>query len=100
MNALEYLEIEDLLGFIRRLGIGPVCDIGMLDAAVARMRSSAFGRDAYLTIELKIEALLRSLVRNHALADGNERPGWLAAVVFLDVNGRTVELEDEDASNS
>lgn len=46
---------------------------------------------------LKAGALLHSIVRNHALADGNKRLGWLATVVFLDINGTAVELDDDEA---
>ncbi len=94
---MEYLGLEDLLEFVRRLDVGPVRDLGLLDAAVARPRSSAFGRDAYPTVALKAAALLHSLVGNHALVDGNKRLGWLATVVFLDLNAHTVELDDDVA---
>jgi death on curing protein len=36
-------------------------------------------------------------VRNHALVDGNERLAWLAAVVFLDLNGHRADLDDDAA---
>jgi death-on-curing protein len=95
--TVQYLELEDLLGFVRRLGIGPVRDIGLLDSALARPRSSAFGTDAYPSLNLKAAALLHSLVRNHALVDGNKRLAWLAAVVLLDINGQQVNLSDDEA---
>lgn len=71
----------------------------IVDAAVARPRSTAYGTDAYATLELKAAALLllHSLVRNHALVDGNKRLGWLAAAVFLHLNGRTVTLGQDEA---
>lgn len=97
MSEVEYLELEDLLLLTRRLGVGPVHDIGLLDAACARSRSSAFGSDAYPALESKAAALLHSLAWNHALADGNKRLAWLVAVVFLDLNGCTVDLADDDA---
>ncbi len=97
MSDVEYLDLEDLLGLVRLLGAGPVRDIGLLDAAVARPRSSAFGTDAYATFELKAAALLHSVVRNHALIDGNKRLAWLATVVFCEINGRSVALDDDDA---
>lgn len=97
MTEVEYLTLEDLLGLARRLGAGPVRDVGLLDAAVVRPRSSAFGEDAYPTLQLKAAALLHSIVSNHALVDGNKRLGWLATTVFLDINGVTVELGDDDA---
>lgn len=97
MTEIEYLTLEDLLGLVRLLGVGPVRDLGLLDAAIARPRSSAFGEDAYATVKLKAAALLHSIVTNHALVDGNKRLGWLATTVFLDINGETVELGDDDA---
>lgn len=97
MSEFDYLDLEDLLGLVRRLGVGPVRDIGLLDAAAARPRSSVYGTDAYPSLELKAAALLHSLVRNHALVDGNKRLAWLATVVFLDLNGRRVELGDDEA---
>lgn len=97
MTEVEYLTLEDLLGLVRRLGVGPVRDVGLLDAAVVRPRSSAFGEDAYPTLNLKAAALLHSIVTNHALVDGNKRLGWLATTVFLDMNGARVELDDDDA---
>jgi death on curing protein len=97
VSDIEHLDLEDLLVLVRKLGAGPVRDIGLLDAAVARPRSSAFGADAYPGLELKAAALLHSIVRNHALVDGNKRLAWLATVVFLDLNGKRVEIDDESA---
>lgn len=96
-GEVEYLDLEDLLGLTRALRAGPVRDVGLLDSSCARPRSTAFGADAYRALEEKAAALLHSLARNHALVDGNKRLAWLATVVFLDLNGRTVELDDEAA---
>jgi death-on-curing protein len=95
VSSVTYLDLEDLLRLIRALGVGPVRDVGLLDAAASRHRSSAFGRDAYSTLTLKAAALLHSLVRNHALVDGNKRLAWLAVAVFLDLNGLAVEVTDD-----
>ncbi len=97
MTDVEYLDLEDLLGLVRALDAGPVRDVGLLDSAAARPRSSAFGVDAYATPELKVAALLNSIARNHALVDGNKRLAWLAAVVFLDLNGQPPDLSHDDA---
>jgi death-on-curing protein len=97
VSGVEYLTLEDLLGFVRRLEIGPVRDLGLLDSAVVRPMSSAFGEDAYPTLTLKAAALLHSIVTNHAMVDGNKRLGWLATTVFMDTNGEPVELADDDA---
>jgi death-on-curing protein len=96
-QEVEYLDLEDLLGLVRDLDAGLVRDIGLLDSAAARARSSAFGEDAYATLELKAAALLHSIARNHALVDGNKRLAWLATAVFLDLNGRTSTLSHDAA---
>ncbi len=55
------------------------------------------GQDAYPTLEGKTAALLHSIVCNHALADGNKRLGWFAAVVFLRVNDYDAALTQDEA---
>ena len=94
VSGVEYLELEDILQLVRHLGVGPVRDVGLLDSAVARPRSSPFGEDAYSSISLKTAALLHSITNDHALADGNKRLAWLATTVFLDLNGLAPDLSD------
>jgi len=94
---VEYLDLEDLLFLTKILGVGPVQDLGALDSAAARARSSAFGQDAYPTLELKAAALLHSLCGNHALVDGNKRLALLACVTFLRINGARFAMTQEDA---
>jgi len=97
MIGFEYLETEDIVEIIRTLGVGPIRDLGLLDSAVNRPRSSAFGEDAYETLDLKAAALLHSMTKNHALVDGNKRLAWLSTVVFCDLNGFAPDLKDDDA---
>ena len=97
MSGVEYLELEDILQLVRQLGVGPVRDLGLLDSAVARPRSSAFGEDAYSSLSLKAAAPLHSLTNNHALIDGNKRLAWLATTVFLDLNDLAPDLSDDEA---
>ena len=93
----EYLTLEDLLLLIDDLGVGPVRDVGLLESAAHRPTSSLWGTDAYPDISVKAAAFMESLVRNYALIDGNKRLGWLAAIVFLDINGLEVDAPDDDA---
>ena len=83
---IEYLTLEDALLLIEELAVGPVRDLGLVDSALHRPAVTLWGRDAYTTIDEKAAALLDSLVRNHPLVDGNKRLGWLATLVFLDIN--------------
>lgn len=97
MSEIVYLTLEDLLQLTVDLGAGPVRDVGLLDSAGARPRSSVFGQDAYPTLLGKAAALLHSICRNHALVDGNKRLAWHAAAVFLDLNGVDVALTHDEA---
>jgi len=97
MSDVEYLDIEDAVALIRILNVGPIRDVGLLDSAINRPRSSAFGEDAYPTLTLKAAALVHSVTNNHALVDGNKRIGWLCVAVFCDVNGTSVDLTDDEA---
>lgn len=74
-----------------------VRDFALLDAAVARPAASAFGEDAYPTLEAKVAALLHSLVRNHPFTDGNKRTATVAAVLMFRVNGQRVIWQAAEA---
>lgn len=75
----------------------PVRDAGLLESALARPRASAFGADAYPSLEEKAAALLHSIARNHALVDGNKRLSLAATIAFLGVNGRRLSLTNDAA---
>ncbi len=92
-----FLDLEDLLGLVRALGAGSVRDLGLLDSAAARPRSSTFGQDAYPSAVLKGAALMHAIARNHALVDGNKRLAWLSTVVFLDLNDLAPSVTDDEA---
>jgi death-on-curing protein len=97
VSEVQFLDLDDAVAMIRRLGIGPVRDLGLLDSALHRPRTSAFGEEAYPTIVLKAAALLDSLVNNHPLVDGTKRLAWLATTVFCDLNDHELELDDDAA---
>lgn len=94
-----FLDLEDLLHVAERAtgGSVEVRDIGLLESAAARPRASAFGADAYATLHDKAAALLHSIVRNHALVDGNKRLGLAAVIAFYGVNGRRLTMTNDEA---
>lgn len=93
----SYLSLEDLLTLATDLGVGPARDIGLLDAAAHRPQVELYGEQAYPDLDTKAAVLLESIVRNHALVDGNKRLGWLAAVVFYGLNDVALDAPDNDA---
>jgi len=94
-----YLTVPELIYIAGRVLDGDVTvrDYGLLESATARPRATVSGIDAYENVEEKAAALLHSLVRNHALSDGNRRLALAAAVAFLGVNGRRLTLSNDQA---
>ena len=93
-----YLDLDDLLHVATRtLGEVQVRDIGLLESALARPRSTAFGEDAYASVHGKAAALLHSLARNHALADGNKRLALAGTIAFYGLNGIRLTLSNDEA---
>jgi death-on-curing protein len=94
-----FLDVDDLLYIAERATGGSVeiRDVGLLESAAARPRAFAFGADAYPTLHEKAAALLHSIVRNHALVDGNKRLGLTAIIAFYGVNGRRLTMTNDEA---
>lgn len=93
------LTVDELL-YVAERAVGgrvQVRDVGMLEAAAARPGASAFGEDAYPTLEAKAAALVESLARNHALVDGNKRLALAGLIAFLGVNGRRLTWSNDEA---
>ena len=93
-----HLDLDDLLHIARRtLGEFEVRDVGLLESAAARPRSTAFGEDAYPSLHDKAAALLHSLARTQPLVDGNKRLALAATIAFHGVNGLRLTLSNDEA---
>lgn len=94
-----FLDLEALLHVAERtLGMAPVVrDFGLLESALGRPQTTAFGEDAYPGLHEKAAALLHSLARNHALVDGNKRLALAATIAFYGVNGTRLTLSNDAA---
>lgn len=90
-----YLDPEQGLAIVARLGLH-LRDEGLLFSALARPAASAFGEDAYQSIELKAAALMTSVARNHALFDGNKRLSWVITMAFLNINGWDLLMSQDE----
>jgi death on curing protein len=94
-----FLTLPELVRIAGRT-LGPdymVRDYGLLEAALARPRATAFGKDAYPDPDAKAAALVHSLARNHALIDGNKRLALAALIAFYGLNGRRLTLTNDAA---
>ncbi len=94
----EFLSLEDLLRIAEGVipGVG-IRDVGLLESAAVRPRSTAFGELAYPTFEQQAAALMHSIARNDALVDGNKRLAWAATRTFYLLNGRDLAYTVDEA---
>lgn len=92
----RYLTLESFVRETARIGF-VVKDLGLLDSALARPRTSLFGEDAYPTLELKAAAMVESIILNHPMIDGNKRSSWFALNAFMLLNGFVISANQDEA---
>ena len=96
--AVDFLTVDDLLEIAAGIvGDVRIRDLGLLASAAERPRTTVFGEEAYPRLVDKAAALLHSLVRNHALIDGNKRLAWSATRAFCLLNGYDLSYDVDDA---
>ena len=97
-RQIDYLELADILKLGQEIiSDFRIRDLGLLESAVARPRTSVFGEDAYQTFPDKVAALMHSIARNHALIDGNKRLAWSAARLFCLMNDVDLKMNRDRA---
>jgi death-on-curing protein len=72
-----------------------VRDDGLLESALARPRNR-FAYDAAVDLATSAAAYAFGLARNHPFIDGNKRTAFVAAELFLDLNGMVLAASDAD----
>ncbi|MFZ2445150.1 MAG: type II toxin-antitoxin system death-on-curing family toxin [Syntrophobacteraceae bacterium] len=70
-------------------------DAGLLSSALARPRNQA--AHAERSVFDLAAAYAFGIIRNHPFVDGNKRTGFLAAYVFLDLNGWELTASEAEA---
>jgi death-on-curing protein len=100
-EAPDFLDVADVLEMhalqlARYGGADGVRDLGLLESAVAQARATWDGAFVHADLFSMAAAYLFHLVKNHAFVDGNKRTGLLAALVFLDLNGISIEHGSPD----
>jgi death-on-curing protein len=75
-------------------GASGVRDLGLLQSALARPQNlAAYGSPDAADLAA---AYAFGVVRNHPFVDGNKRTAFVAAELFLELNGHTLQSDDED----
>src|SRR5215472_4121028 len=102
MKTPEWIEERDVLALHGRLlaldgGAAGVRDAGLLASALARPRQIHAYGDKPDIVEMAA-AYVAGIVRNHPFFDGNKRTGFVAGVLFLELNGYRFTATEEDAT--
>ena len=80
-------------------GTAGVRDDGLLESALARPQQKwAYAEKPDLAT--LAAAYIFGLVKNHGYVDGNKRVAFMAAYVFLGINGYQLELDEADAATT
>lgn len=92
----DYLQVTDILLLHSEQvdlygGEHGVRDIGLLESAAAQPQASFGGESLYGDVFEMAAAYLFHITQNHPFIDGNKRAGAVAALVFLDINGITID---------
>lgn len=95
----DFLCIEDVLRIhedqIDLYGGSPdLRDAGLLASAVETPRATFGGQFLHEDLFEMAAAYLFHIVQNHPFVDGNKRTGTAAALVFLDLHGIEIEIDD------
>lgn len=77
-------------------GLPGVRDQGLLDSALAHPKN-LFAYSERVTLNRLAAGYAVRLAKNHAFLDGNKRTGWVACVVFLELNGVPVTTSQLEA---
>lgn len=106
MNTIRYLTTQEAIAInvavIQKYSPGEhigVKDSHLLESALLRPQSSAFGDDAYPTIFQKAAALFESLGQNHPFQNANKRTAFTALVIFLRYNGYRFSIDNKTAED-
>lgn len=95
----EFLRVDDVLQIhqdqIERYGgSSDLREPGLLTSAVDTPRAMFDGKYLHGDLFEMAAAYLFHIVQNHPFVDGNKRTGTAAALVFLDLNGIEMEIDD------
>lgn len=99
--APVFLTLDEVLALhadqIGRYGgkIG-VRDLGLLQSALATPAATFGGDYLHATVHEMAAAHLFHLVKNHPFVDGNKRIGLIVAIVFLGLNGQTLDADPDE----
>ena len=101
-KKIKYINFETAKFLHEKIiNIGPnqVSTLGrpeLLDSALAEVQAGYGDFERYPTLHEKAACYLFHIAKNHAFSDGNKRLGLNVALTFLELNGISVKMEEND----
>jgi death on curing protein len=103
LQTPKFLAISQVLDHQRQIqrfgGTSGVRDESLLDSALAQPKATFGGELLHPTIGEQAAAYLYHLAMNHPFIDGNKRTAFAVMLIFLNLNGYTLNLSQEQAYN-
>jgi death-on-curing protein len=106
MKTIRFLSVQEIIAInvavIQKYSLGEQIGVksqSLLESAVARPQSSAFGEDAYPSLFAKGASLFESLGQNHPFQNANKRTAFTALVIFIQFNGFLLKMESKFAED-
>ncbi len=78
-------------------GTDGIRDEGLFESALARP-ANIYYYDRHAEITQLAAAYAGGIIQNHPFVDGNKRTGFMAAYIFLDLNGSTLIADEVSAT--
>jgi death-on-curing protein len=82
---------------VRFGGSDGIRDEGLFESALARP-ANIYHYDKNAKITQLAAAYAGGIIQNHPFVDGNKRTGFMAAFMFLDINGSTLNADEVSAT--
>ncbi|HFJ6860995.1 TPA: type II toxin-antitoxin system death-on-curing family toxin [Enterococcus faecium] len=89
------LNVIQIKKYLPRETIG-VIDKNALSMAVNQPKQHIFGKDLYPDKFSKAAVLLINLIKKHPFHNANKRTAFLAAYVFLKLNGYSLKMKNQE----
>lgn len=98
--APQFLSLDDVLEShteqIATYGGGEgIRDVGLLESALAQPAAMFGGQYLHADLFEMAAAYLFHIVQNHPFIDANKRVGLETALLFLEINGLSIDASDE-----
>lgn len=106
MDKIRFLTIQEIIAInvalIQKYSPGEqigIKSISLLESAILRPQSSAFGDEAYPSVFYKAAALFESLGQNHPFQNANKRTAITALIIFLHYNNYRFVMDQKAAED-